>query len=47
MNGLEPEACAGRPVAEVVPEVPLHVLAAARHSLETGEPVSGVEYSIH
>ena len=46
MNGLEPEACAGRLVAEVVPELPLRVLDAARRSLETGEPVEGVEYSI-
>jgi PAS domain S-box-containing protein len=46
MNGLEPEACAGRLVAEVVPEVPGRVLDAARRGLETGEPVEDVEYSI-
>lgn len=46
MNGLRAEECAGRLVAEVVPEIPARVLDAARHGLETGEPVRGVEYRI-
>jgi PAS domain S-box-containing protein len=45
-NGLRAEDCVGRLVAEVVPEIPARVLDAARHSLETGEPVRGVEYCI-
>lgn len=46
MNGLDAEAHRGRLVQEVVPEVPPDVLEAARHSLEKGETVNGVEYSI-
>jgi PAS domain S-box-containing protein len=45
-NGLAAHEHAGRPVADVVPELPAHVLDAARRSLATGEPVEGVEYSI-
>jgi PAS domain S-box-containing protein len=46
MNGLAAHDHAGRPVADLVPELPAHVLEAARRSLATGEPVNGVEYSI-
>jgi PAS domain S-box-containing protein len=46
MDGLAAHEHAGRRVADVVPEIPAHVLDAARRSLATGEPVDGVEYSI-
>ena len=46
MNGLAAHEHAGRRVADVVPELPAHVLDAARRGLGTGEPVDGVEYSI-
>ena len=46
IDGMPADAHAGRRVWEVIPALPDRVLAAARRSLETGEPAYGLEYSI-
>jgi PAS domain S-box-containing protein len=46
INGISADAHLGRPIREVVPTLPDHVLAAARRCFETDKPVYGLEYSV-